>query len=592
MGLAALTVALSFDNFFELTLMATNFYMPIVTIPLTLAIFGFRSTSKSVLAGMTAGAITVIIWRNYFYETGLDSVIPAMLSNLITIFITHYFLKQPGGWVGIKDKESLTLFKLERKRKWQNFIKTAKQFKILTFCEQNTPKEEYVYSYFAIFSIISVFSTIYTLPQSIQNQNQDILGTIYHSVLIISTLFLSYPIWPQTFKNKTFIAIFWNIAIYYILVCVSTTFILINDFGQFQLMMLVLDVFVLSSLVRWQVTLIIVPIVCVFTIQFYKWYLGISSLEGSIGDLQFKIIYSLLIVSSALIGFVKPKQEYIEATEHKVEVLEAEVTHLGHEVTDLSDKVTDLNEQVTHYSQRTADQEKEIERLGTTAQKILNNVNHELRLPIGNVVNFSEMLHETLGKSDNKLVKEMSKEVYDNSNRASTMILNMLDLATLDVKKVDLQKTTVNFSELVMDRVKTCRKIYLRDKKIDFELTIEPEVMIAVDPNYMRQTVDNLVINAINFSTEGLIKVSVSKQKGQVIFTITDQGKGIPKAELDDIFTPFKMGSNSESKACGRGVGLALCKSAVEAHGGSITADSEGECGAELQFTLPLKNNQ
>jgi signal transduction histidine kinase len=310
-------------------------------------------------------------------------------------------------------------------------------------------------------------------------------------------------------------------------------------------------------------------------------------------------MYSLTLIGSALIIFLKPKQEYLEATEHQVEDLKIETEHLSHEVTDLNSKVislntqvTDLNEQVTHYSEQVADKDKEIERLGATAQKILNNVNHELRLPIGNVVNFSEMLHETLGKSDNKLVKELSKEVYDNSNRVSTMILNMLDLATLEVKKVDLQKKIINFSELVEDRVKNCRKIYLRDKKINFELTIEPNILVSVDPNYMRQTVDNLVINSINFSTEGLIKVSVSKQKEQVIFTITDQGKGIPKAELDDIFTPFKMGSNSESKACGRGVGLALCKSAVEAHGGSITADSDGECGAKLQFTLPFKNNQ
>jgi Na+/proline symporter/signal transduction histidine kinase len=585
MGLVALLVALSYDNIFELTLVATNFYMPIVTIPLTLAIFGFRSSSKSVLIGMIAGFSTVVIWRNYFYETGIDSVIPAMCANLIAIITSHYLLRQAGGWTGIKDTEPLRLIRLERKIKWQNFIKSIQQFRLLKFCEQNSPKEEYVYSYFAIFSIISVFSTIYTLPQNIQQQNQDILSFIYHTVLIASTLILTYPIWPNTFKNKKFISIFWNIAIFYILVCVSTLFILIGNFGQFQLMMLVLNIFVLSSLVRWQVTLLMVPLVCVFTIQFYKWYMQVSSLDGDVGDLQFKIIYSLLLVSSALIGFVKPKQEYIEATEEKVGTLESEISHLGHEV-------TDLNEQVTHYSEQVADKNKEIERLGATAQKILNNVNHELRLPIGNVVNFSEMLHESLGKSDNKLVKELSKEVYDNSNRVSTMILNMLDLATLDVKKVNLQKTTINFSELVTDRVKRCRKIYLRDKKIDFELTIEPEVMIAVDPNYIRQTIDNLVINAINFSTEGLIKVSVSRKDRQVMFTLMDQGKGIPKNELSDIFNPFKMGSNSESKASGRGVGLALCKSAVEAHGGSISADSNGEIGAILRFTLPFGNTK
>lgn len=179
----------------------------------------------------------------------------------------------------------------------------------------------------------------------------------------------------------------------------------------------------------------------------------------------------------------------------------------------------------------------------------------------------------------------MPKEVYDNSHRVSTMILNMLDLATLAVKRVDLQKTTINFSELVLDRIEICRKIYLKNKQINFELRIQPEIMIAIDPNYLRQTIDNLVINSLNFSEQGLITVTVIRSAGQVVCTITDQGRGIPTAELADIFTPFKMGSNAESKACGRG----LCKSAVEAHGGTIEASSNGQVGAKLSFSLPLR---
>ncbi|MDG1436608.1 MAG: ATP-binding protein, partial [Rickettsiaceae bacterium] len=147
--------------------------------------------------------------------------------------------------------------------------------------------------------------------------------------------------------------------------------------------------------------------------------------------------------------------------------------------------------------------------------------------------------------------------------------------------------TTVNFSELVKDRVKTCRNVYLQGKKLSFKLVIDPEIMISVDPNYMRQVVDNLVINAINFSEEGTIEVSVQKQQKSLTFTIMDQGIGIPQNDIYDVFTPFKMGSNTESKVEGRGVGLALCKSVIEAHDGVIKADSKGR-GAIFTFTLPL----
>ncbi|MDP4832694.1 MAG: HAMP domain-containing histidine kinase, partial [Rickettsiaceae bacterium] len=203
-------------------------------------------------------------------------------------------------------------------------------------------------------------------------------------------------------------------------------------------------------------------------------------------------------------------------------------------------------------------------------------------------MNFAEMLHDGLEGYSKEQLKILSDEVYKNSNRLSSMILNMLDLATLDAKKIELQRTIVNFSELVIDRINSCRGVYMQNKKINFILDIEDEIMISVDPNYIRQTVDNLVINAIRFSEDGGITVKVSKHKNFVEFIITDQGRGIPHTELYDIFTPFKMGGHSNSTAEGRGVGLALCKSAVEAHEGIIQAHSKGK-GATFKFVLPCK---
>ena len=259
---------------------------------------------------------------------------------------------------------------------------------------------------------------------------------------------------------------------------------------------------------------------------------------------------------------------------------------MDHEVINLSSRVSNLNEAAIHYNERISDQEKEIERLGATAQKILNNVNHELRLPVGNVMNFAEMLNEGLGKFDESQLKMLSDEVYKNSNRLSSMIMNMLDLAALNAKKIDLDKKMINLGEVVEDRVNNCRKIYLEGKKIDFILEIHPEIFISVDPNYIRQVVDNLVINSIKFSGEGAVNIKLLKKQNHVEFTISDNGIGIPQKDIYDIFTPFKMSSNTESKAEGRGVGLALCKTAIEAHGGSITADSKGGKGAIFKFVL------
>lgn len=593
LGTLGIYLALSKNDLLSIVMTSASLYMPIITVPFQTAILGFRTGKLPVLIGMAAG-LTVIVFGN-IYDVNANIIILGMIMNALFFFGSHYLLKQPGGWVGIKNKDYLNKVRADRKRRVARLLNFIKVFSLIEFCKKTAPKNELMYTGLGIYFIFLTFSTMYSTQVALLKENGRIILTIYQIMMCTGTVMAMYPIWPARIKHEIIVQIAWNIVIFYMLVFFSCFFAMLSNFGQLQFAIFTLNMIIAAILVGWKLSAVMMIVGFYLSVQFYKFYANIESLDVSLGSPQFIFMYCLMLIGSALIIFLKPKEEYIEKTEEKVGCLENEVINLDHEVTNLNGKVTglnnqvvDLNEKVEHYSERIADKDKEIERLGATAQKILNNVNHELRLPIGNVINFSGMLNEALGQSNNKHVKELSKEVYDNSHRVSSMILNMLDLATLDVKKVDLEKTTVNFSELVTDRVKTCSKIYLQDKKIDFEFTIEPEVMIAVDPNYIRQTVDNLVINAINFSKKGVIRISVLKENEQVAFTITDQGKGIPNDELSDIFIPFKMGSNAESKACGRGVGLALCKSAVEAHGGHITADSNNEIGATFQFILPL----
>ena len=464
---------------------------------------------------------------------------------------------------------------------WQEI----KSFSLLNACKKNTPKNEGLIPLLGFFVMISTFFNVNSLANYLQEQNTFLVSTLYLITLCSSSLLISYPLWPSRWKESNLIAICWNLILIFVLICFSFLLMLVNDFSELQLMLFMVNIIVISTLCKWRWSLFSLILGVSITLLYYTVYLKSYHLEGEFSSLEFKVVYLLLLISGTLIVFLKPKQEQQEATEIKVNTLETEVTHLDHEVTHLETEVTDLNQKVDHYSERISDQEKEIERLGATAQKILNNVNHELRLPVGNVMNFAEMLNEGLGKFDESQLKMLSDEVYKNSNRLSSMIMNMLDLATLEAKNLELNKSTINLGELVRDRVQSCRKIYLDKKKLDFEMKIEEEILIKVDPNYIRQTVDNLVINAINFSKEGIIKISLLRKKNIIEFVIKDEGMGIPQKDIYDIFTPFKMGSNTESKAEGRGVGLALCKAAIEAHGGMITVDSKG-VGAIFRFVL------
>ena len=256
-----------------------------------------------------------------------------------------------------------------------------------------------------------------------------------------------------------------------------------------------------------------------------------------------------------------------------------------------NEKIIGRNEAVTHYDERIQNQRTEIERLEATAQKIFNYLNHELRLPLGNVINFAEILKEGLLKLSDKDLKMITDELYKNSNRLSTITLNMLDSAILDVNEIELKKEDTHFTHLVETRIRECARIYLQGKPLEIKVQVEINLYADVDANYMRQVVDNLLINTIKYTNNGIIKVDLRKVDKNIIeFKIQDEGIGIPENEIYDIFTSLKTSSKTESKAQGRRVGLPLCKRAIEAHGGTITVESDGTNGVLFKVRIPIRS--
>jgi Na+/proline symporter/signal transduction histidine kinase len=578
-GLFSIVLAITADNLLELLLLIGNFFCPIVGPILLLGIFGMRSTPKAALSAIFAGVVGTITWRIFWQDsTGLDSVLPGSFANFVVFLAVHFSdskervkLKE---WRLIPQMKNFVIPRLDKKAVvlFSEVIRKTMNFNLLAYCNKTASKHENTYVHFGVFAGLSVLCTTVLLDQNLYQQNIVFVNVAQIITLALSTILVTNSLWSERLKNK-YLALVWYVTIFISLIMTSCFLLLINSFSSTSLMIFTINLLVISYLLKWHETIFMFfsGIAISYIISYY--YFDVSLVYLKLYDWKFNIVYMMLMLTSSFIFFLKPQQEHYAATEAKVGTLETEVT--------------DLSKKVEHYGMRVVDQQREIDRLGATAQKILNNVNHELRLPVGNVMNFVELLKNGLGKFNENQLKDLAGEVYKNTNRLSTMILNMLDLATLDVKKMSLQKQMINFSEMVENRVHECRRIYLDGKPIDFELAIEPEILISVDPNYIRQAIDNLVVNSINFSNKGVISISVERQDKSVILSVDDQGIGIPKEDVYDIFTPFKMGSNTESKAQGRGVGLALCKSVAEAHGGSIMAKSKAR-GAVFTMMLPV----
>lgn len=547
-GLGLILALKGGSSILKIIILANSFYMPVVTVPFMMTIFGFRSSTKSVLLSMAAGLGIVLLWMAFDIKA-VDAVIPGMVVNLLTLMGSHYLLKQPGGWVK-KAPSQLNGENLQSKRR-------TKPVSFIDFLKKNTPNREAIYVFTGLFSMVMTYANMHNTPAAAKLYYGEFIRFAIPVALTLATILLSYPLWLKRWKGQNLgAALLWNSLVFTLFVCNAFAFVVMSDFAPLQLTIFMVNVLIVASLVRWQLAVSMILVGMILTFNLFKIY------APEVVHLSFELqsYYILVLVSSVCIVFLKPKQDYIDATENRVE----------------------------YYSEQLKCQQEEIDRLGATAQRILNNVNHELRLPISNVLNFSDLLNSSLMQSDDHTIKELAREVYQNSNRVSSMILNMLDLAMLDAQKVKLDKSLINFTELVCDRIEKCKKIYLEDKDIEFKLHLEPDVMALIDPNYMRQVIDNLVINSIKFSQHGCVEVKLYRDGNDVCFSIKDEGLGIPPEDLFDVFTPFKMGRNTESKANGRGVGLALCKAAIEAHCGNIQAASNGEVGAKLEFCIPL----
>ena len=563
-GIAALLLGLFSNNLLELLLSTYGFYMPIVSVPLILAIFGFRSTSRAVLVGMLAGFVTVISFKLYSDVNGL---IPGMLANIVFFIGSHYILSEQGGWVGIKDNSPLNILKLERKRKFNRFIQSVKIFNALKFCQNNSPKEDRIFVCFGLFCIIIVFSNAFSLPR-IFYQEYNFLNIIYYPQLIVSVIFITYPLWREKFKNqeiaKNVISVMWIGGIVY-LIFISNLLLILNNFAQIQFTILMATLITVAVLLTWQFSLFLLVIGTICSIQFYEFFLNLESFTDNIASIQFKIIYSLLLFSSILISFLKPQQEQNKLTEQKAD-------HLG-------ERIHDRNE--------------ELEKLIEVKNEFLRNLEHEAHTPIVGITSMGQILFESYDKLTDNQRRKGLEEIAKSSERLSSLVNNMIDLSKLLSLNYTLDKKEVDLSELVYDRLDYCKKLYLNGKELQFFTKIEDNIKINCDEHYIKSTLDNLIINAIQYSKEGNITLELHKNSDStaIDFSIRDEGIAIPQAELYDIFLSFIVSSRTKTLAGGRGIGLALCKKAISAHGGQIWAERDGAKGSTFRFTLPMKLN-
>lgn len=232
---------------------------------------------------------------------------------------------------------------------------------------------------------------------------------------------------------------------------------------------------------------------------------------------------------------------------------------------------------------------KQLEKMRTEFVSIAS---HQLRTPLTGIKWFSELLLNGRVGVLKKEQKEYLEQISESNQRMINLVNDLLEVSHIDAQgKFIMQKKDENFSLLIQE-VLTQMHSSVTSKKIQIrsDEACTKKVLLSVDGTKIQQVLQNLLSNAIKFSHPGgVIRLQCKKEKDQLVFSIHDDGVGIPQHQQSRMFEKFFRADNAVDAGSGTGLGLYIAKTIVEAHGGSMWFESEEGKGTTFSFSLPRR---
>lgn len=238
----------------------------------------------------------------------------------------------------------------------------------------------------------------------------------------------------------------------------------------------------------------------------------------------------------------------------------------------------------TIFVHRDITHEHEVDQMKT---ELVSTVSHELRTPLSSILGFSELL---LNKEmDDKRKKRYLDTIHSEASRLTVLINDFLDIQRMESGRQTYKEEEVRLADLADQTVKQ-----LAVQSSSHEIRMQDNTCsstIIADRDRMIQVFTNLLSNAVKFSPDGgEVKVTLWNEEDSVIVSISDEGIGIPQADIGHLFEKFYRFDNSFSrKIGGTGLGLSICQEIIKDHNGKIWVDSVENEGTTVFFSLPLK---
>lgn len=288
------------------------------------------------------------------------------------------------------------------------------------------------------------------------------------------------------------------------------------------------------------------------------------------------VVGSTLVALGAAIlllrGIVAPI-DALNETAHEIAAgdLAARAPHAGIAETD---ELADSFNQMADY----------VESLFDARRQLVAWASHDLRTPLTAMQAMLEAIEDGVSTPE-----EYLPEISGQVQRLSQLVDNLFELATIDAAALSLEYDEVRVGDLISSCVHGFEG---QARAGGIELTTEvsdPEAVISCAPDKIERVMMNLLTNALRHTpSDGAVAVSATRTGDQgILVRISDSGSGLAADEADQVFDRFFRGDSARDSSRGAGLGLAIAKGLVEAHGGEIRAENRPEGGASFSFTLP-----
>ena len=218
------------------------------------------------------------------------------------------------------------------------------------------------------------------------------------------------------------------------------------------------------------------------------------------------------------------------------------------------------------------------------------NVSHELRTPLVMLQGYSEAIVDGMTESD-EATKEFASIIYDESQRLSRLVNDLLDLARMEAGYQEQRVELIEAVPFAKRMIKKFKQMGL-EKRVSFEV-VGPNVQFEADPDQMDQVMTNLLGNALRYTEDGQIKIEIVEDRETISLSVIDSGDGIPEEDVPFVFDRFYKADKARTRGkTGTGIGLAIVANVVRSHDGEVQVESELGKGSVFRIQLPKKQRK